>query len=352
MAEEAMEKRTPVGAFAGAVGFAVTVLALSVLYYGKDFLIPVAIAIVVWYLINALATALERVPILSRLPRWTFMAFALLIILFLSTAVGRLIGANVSDMIDGYPAYRDHLVALADKVSARIGLPVQDYVENFFKEFDFRPWIASIASGLTSVLGTLGLVVTYVAFMLVEQTRFSEKLAHLASDPARLTAIKIALARMQRQIETYVWVKTFASLLTGLASWVVLVLVGVDNAPFWALLAFLLNYIPTIGSILGVVLPALMALVQFDTLTPFLIVTGGLGIAQFLTGNVLEPPLMGETLNISPLVVMLSLVLWGMLWGLAGMFLCVPITVILLIVLAQFPATRGIAVLLSGTGRV
>ena len=112
----------------------------------------------------------------------------------------------------------------------------------------------------------------------------------------------------------------------------------------------MLNFIPTIGSIIATLFPAMLALIQFDTFGPFFIVLAAVGSIQVVVGNVLEPKLMGNTLNVSPFVVMMSLTLWGSVWGIAGAFLSVPITVILLIIFAHFEKTRYIAVLLSGDG--
>ena len=129
-----------------------------------------------------------------------------------------------------------------------------------------------------------------------------------------------------------------------------LLLVGVDFAGFWAFTIFLLNYIPTVGSIIATLFPAVLALIQFDTFAEFFIVLIAVGAIQLVVGNVLEPKMMGSTLNVSPLIVMLSLTLWGSIWGVAGMFLSVPITVIMLIIFAHFEKTRYLAVLLSGDG--
>ena len=123
-------------------------------------------------------------------------------------------------------------------------------------------------------------------------------------------------------------------------------------AAFWAVMVFFFYWIPTVGSILAIVAPAMLTLVQFDNLTPFLIVLLVFGTIQVVTANVIEPAIMGSTLNLSPLVVIVSLMVWGTIWGVVGMFLCVPITVVSLIVLAQFETTRPIAVLLSSDGRI
>ncbi len=141
-------------------------------------------------------------------------------------------------------------------------------------------------------------------------------------------------------------------MLTGASSYVILLVVGVDFAGFWGFIIFLLNYIPTIGSLLGILLPALLAVVQFATLGPVLAVLIGGGLTQFAIGNLVEPRLMGTSLNISPLVVLISLAVWGSIWGLAGMFLSVPLTMIAMIVFSYFRPTRPIAILISGNGDI
>ena len=128
--------------------------------------------------------------------------------------------------------------------------------------------------------------------------------------------------------------------------------VGVDFAAFWALVIFLLNYIPIIGALLGVTFPSLLALVQFESVGPFLVTSLALGAAQFVVSNLIEPRLMGRKLNLSPLVIILSLAFWGMLWGVVGMILCVPIMVILMIICGHFAPTRPIAIMLSSDGEI
>jgi len=117
-------------------------------------------------------------------------------------------------------------------------------------------------------------------------------------------------------------------------------------------MVFFFYYIPTVGSILAIAAPALLTLVQFDYLTPFLVVLLVFGTIQVVTANVIEPAIMGRSLNLSPLVVVISLVIWGTIWGVVGMFLSVPIMVVALIVLAQFETTRPLAVLLSADGKI
>ena len=128
--------------------------------------------------------------------------------------------------------------------------------------------------------------------------------------------------------------------------------VGVDFAETWALLIFVLNYIPNIGSIVAVAFPALLALVQFETLGPFIILVISLTAIQLAIGSVLEPMLMGNTLNMSPFAIILALAFWGTIWGIVGMFLSVPIMVMVMIVCAHVPSWRWVAILLSKDGQI
>ena len=150
----------------------------------------------------------------------------------------------------------------------------------------------------------------------------------------------------------YVAIKTLVSLMTAGCSWVVMALIGIDFAGFWAVLIFALNFIPYVGSIIAVAFPVTLALVQFGSIAAALWALLALTAIQVVFGHLLETRLMGRTLNLSPVVIMLSLVTWGMMWGIVGAVLCVPITVIIVIVLAQFDTTRPLAILLSEDGEV
>jgi predicted PurR-regulated permease PerM len=140
--------------------------------------------------------------------------------------------------------------------------------------------------------------------------------------------------------------------MTGFCSYIVLLLVGVEAPLFWAFLIFILNFIPTVGSLIATLFPAIFALFQFGEFSQSLIILSVVGSIQVVFGNFVEPKLMGSTLNISPLVVFLTLALWGLIWGITGMLLSVPITVSIIIIMSEFPGTRPIAILLSQKGLI
>ena len=157
--------------------------------------------------------------------------------------------------------------------------------------------------------------------------------------------------RIRVSMERYLWVQTVISVIITLLTYITLTLVGVQNALFWSFVIFFLNYIPTIGSIVATILVAAAALVQFDSIGPIIAASVGVGAWQFLVGNFIQPRMTGESLNLSAVVVLLALAIWGTIWGIAGAFLAAPLTVMLMIVLAQFESTRWIAILLSADGK-
>ncbi|MFT4601218.1 MAG: AI-2 transport protein TqsA [Arenicella sp.] len=128
---------------------------------------------------------------------------------------------------------------------------------------------------------------------------------------------------------------------------IVLLSFGVDFAYLWAFLAFLLNFIPFVGAFVAIVFPTLVSILQFGDPVITLSLLAILSATQVVIGNIIEPRLVGKSLNLSPLVVILALAFWGAIWNVAGMFLCVPITVTLMIVLNQFPKTKPFAIMLS-----
>ena len=134
------------------------------------------------------------------------------------------------------------------------------------------------------------------------------------------------------------------------ASWIAMMVVGLDNALFWAFLIFIASYIPVIGGVLAVAAPPIFALVQFDTLWQAVTLFFVLQAIGMSVGNIVQPRMQGRSLNIDPVVVLLALAFWGAVWGLAGAFLSTPLTVMIMIILAQFKGTRWVAVLLSADG--
>jgi AI-2 transport protein TqsA len=337
--------------YAAAVGLAAFVVYLFVV--GQSILLPFVIAVFVWYLINALATLSCRLRIGGR-PLSGTLRFSLAVVLLclMTWVVVTIVIRNVGQVMAAGPIYQQNLLRLANRGGSWLGYQELSDLRVLVERLDLRNLVRSLTLGLTGMLGRIGTVAVYTVFLLLEQHNFEQKMTALFPDPQRHALVRRILDRIAAEIQSYIWLKTVISVATAVACYAVMKAVGLDLAVFWALLVFALNYIPYIGPWLGVIFPAFLALVQFDTLTPFLATVGGLALIQFTGGSIIEPRLMGTGLNVSPVFMLMSLALWGSIWGVVGMFLAVPIMVVVMIVCSHFESTRPIAVLLSSDGQL
>ncbi len=334
------------------VGIALIAFAAMVwfLNFAEDVLVPLAIAILLWGIVNALARAIHTAPVGFEVPHWVAMTAAILITLGILYLAGDLISANTSDIIREAATYQDRVRGILEEASMAFG--AEEDVAELFNQVNFGNLIGSLAATLSDLVGKTIIILIYTGFLIAEQETFDAKIRVMFKNRAQQDNLLGLFATLSRRIQDYVAVKTLMSFLTGAISYGVLKYLDVNFAGFWAFLIFLLNYVPTVGSILGVVFPALQALVQHDV-TTFLIVVAVLGlIPQFTIGNILEPRVMGQSLNLSPVVILVSLTFWGIIWSVPGLFLAVPITVILMIICAHFEPTRWVAVILSRDGRL
>jgi len=328
-------------------------LIVYLLIVGQPILLPLVIAGFTTYLINALATLSSRIQIGGRtLPATVRFGAAIVIMLLLSWLVVKLLTRNITQVVAAVPLYEQNLQKFITLAADWVGLEEVPQARAYLESVKITDLIRGLAGTLTGLIGSLGAVAIYTVFLLLEQHNFPKKIAALVPDAEREALVHRIFNRIGAEIQTYVWLKTLISGATAIACYVVMKAVGLDMAAFWALMIFGLNYIPYIGSWLGVILPAFLALVQFGSLTPFLVTTGLLTLIQFTGGSIIEPRLMGTGLNISPVIMLLSLSVWGTVWGIVGMFLAVPLMVVVMIVCSHVKATRGIAVLMSANGEL
>lgn len=326
---------------------------LYLLVAGRGLLLPFVLGIVLWYMVDSLADTLEQPRIgRLRLPRPLALMASVLAIGGLFWVLGRTIGRNVTAVIAAAPNYESRLTHLIGEGARLVGLEQAPTLGELFDRISLADTLAGVAAAAASVVSVAGIVLVYALFLFAEQAHFGRKLATIFAGDGQEKRVRAVLDRIDREIRLYIRIKTLLAVATSVLAYAVMAAVGVDFAGFWAVMVFFFYYIPTVGSILAIVAPALLTLVQFDHLTPFLLVLFVFGTIQVVTANLIEPAIMGRSLNLSPLVVIVSLVVWGTMWGVVGMFLCVPIMVVALIVLAQFKTTRPVAVLLSADGDI
>ena len=331
------------------------VLVFYLLNIGKDLLLPLVIAIALWYLIITLGNAFGRVSVGSfRFPRPICLTAAFFAFIAIIWLIVNFLGSTVDDVLEIAPVYQQNLTARLESLSFinTASLEGQTFGEVLSSWINIPSYATSIAASLTSILASGGLIAIYLGFLFLEQGNFGKKLSALVSDPTREQDVKEIISRIRNDIQRYISIKFFTSSLTGILSFAFLSFMGVDFAGVWGLIIFLLNFIPTVGSIVATIFPALIALAQSDGYDLFFIVLAGIGLVQLCIGNILEPRLMGSSFNLSPIVILLNLALWGYIWDVPGMFLCVPFLIILTIILSHFPQTRPIAIMLSSDGKL
>ncbi|MEM8960681.1 MAG: AI-2E family transporter [Acidobacteriota bacterium] len=330
---------------------AISVTGFYILIVTKALLVPLVVAIFLWYLIYAVTAMITRLKIAGRqLPWGVALTLSLSTIFALFLVLGRLIRENVRRIGEEGDIYLANFDALVERTYQSLGLqPPADFFE-FLSQIDISMVIQEAATGVAGLVGNAGLVFVYIFFLFLEQNVFVKKLDAMIHNPKRHREIIRLIDRIDNDVRTYIGLKTLVSAMTALPSYVIMEVVGLDFAAFWALLIFVLNFIPNVGSLIATVLPVLLSLVQFDNLRPFLIIAISVTSIQLFVANFIEPRIMGRSLNLSPLVIILSLVMWGSIWGVAGLFLSVPIMVIAMIILGRFTATRPIAIAMSADG--
>ena len=335
-----------------AMAMIIVFLTFYLLHLGQTLLLPLVIAGAIAYLISILAHAITKLAYKGfSVPKPLAMFVAIAIILLSLSYLIQLITVNIQSVIKVAPDYQQNLEALFFKAYSVFREGEVPNVREFLKQLDIGAYLQSFGATVRALVSSMGIITVYLIFLLLEQRTFGDKIKAIIRDPKRQEDTFVLIDKMRSDIRSYIGIKVLTSAATGLISYMVLKLVSVDFASFWAVLIFLLNFIPTIGSIIATLFPSLLTLIQFPTLGPFVVTISVLTAVQFCIGSLLEPRLMGNRLNLSPIVILLSLGLWGSVWGIPGMFLCVPITVIIMIICSYFPATRPFAILLSGNGK-
>jgi predicted PurR-regulated permease PerM len=333
-----------------------TVAIGMVLAQGAHILAPFALAIFVWLVMEGFARAIRR-PLPS-LPDWLAHLLAMTVVAAAIIAFISVLRGAVLEFAAKSDLYEARINELIGQIYSMLGLTGAPALSTLIYSDQTVRFVEPALNGVQGLAGDLVLIMIYVAFLYVTANSFSRKLDRIFTRPLDRERARLIGADVRRTMEQYLWVQTALSIITTVLTYVTLLAVGLDNALFWSFVIFVLNYIPTIGSILAVILPALFAIAQpvWPAWMPdnawwcAAIVFVGVSVWQFVIGNFVGPRMTSNSLNLSALVVLLSLAVWGALWGLPGMFLSAPLTVLIMIVLAQIPGARWIAVLMSADG--
>ena len=329
------------------------------LWLGRSILIPLLVATFFWYLINATSTYFRKImpvnseeerkekPFIGHVFDWLSGISATLILCAVIYFFITQIQPMFKELVNALPAIQHSLINFGRYLSESLGI-----------RFDasMLPNIANIATNIGSSAANLvtsaGMIIIYMLFIFIEQSTFNKKFSVLFPSRTQSKKMRYILESIDTNMKKYLFMKTLLSGITGILSYFWLQMIGVEFAGIWAFVVFITSYIPTIGAIVACALPILYSLITAPSLhQPILTAIGLIGL-QIIFGNILEPKLTGKTLNLSTLAILINLVFWGMIWGIAGMFFSVPLLVATFIITAQFDSTRWIAILLSADGKI
>ncbi len=321
------------------VGAASLIVVAAGLKAAAPLLIPLVIALFLAVVCFPLVQWLRA----HRVPTVLAITLTVLGILVVFTGPGAVVTAAVRQFIDAAPLYQEQLVRVYDGL---LGWLRARGVETILLRDMVDPrgivnFAVGSVSGIVTLLSVGFLIILVTAFMLAYG-------AALSGPPG--TSVRHGrgtVVRIVNEVQIYLGVKTVVSAMTGLVAWSFLVILGIDFAMLWGLLTFLLNYVPNIGSVIAAVPPTLLALAQFGLAEAIFVLAAYVAINQFF-GSFLEPYLMGQRLRLAPLAVLVSVVVWGWIWGPVGALLSVPITMVIKIGLENSAEFRWVAQLLEG----
>jgi predicted PurR-regulated permease PerM len=324
------------------------ILAGAALRWMADIITPLLLAAFLAVMVDALSRVLRR-----RIPA---MHAGLALIAAILISGGALVicawvvAANAGGFVASLAKAEPKINLIISQVAQALRMRSPGTVDHMLRRLDPTPYFGTIANGLEGVVSSAVLILIYLGFLIASRSTFERKAVRLfRSRDDRQEAMAVFL-RVRDGVERYLWIQTVTGLIIAAAAWALMMVVGLQNATFWAFLIFIVNYVPIVGAVAAIILPPLFGLAQFDGYGSAILLLAGLWGITFVVGSILLPRMQGDSLNLDPLVLLLSLAFWGALWGLTGMFLSTPLTVLAMAILAQFDGSRWIAILLSADG--
>ena len=313
-----------------------TIIAVAaVLNYTKPVLLPFIFSIFLYSTLTPLVAFIQEK---MRVPRPLAITFSFFVLVLLLGAIVVILIFSVEDFINGADQYKQSLtdmVLLAQSYANQLNISIDlQKIQKTLSSLPLLKYAQMLTSEVLSILGNIFLILIFTIFMIAGSKKKSPQ------NPM--------VNEILSKVSAYVSGKFFLSLATGFLVWLVLVLFDVELAFIFALLTVLLNFIPTIGSMLAIALPVPILLLQFQLSWSFFVVLAITGLIQFVIGNVIEPKMMGDSMDLHPITVLICFMFLGLIWGVAGMFLAVPITAILKIAFSRIEATRPFSEILAG----
>lgn len=319
-----------------------------ILIVAKEILIPIILAFVIWFIMKEVNRLLKKIKIGKRsLPNVLTHALSFVFITYLLSIFVTLLIESTQNFIIILPEYQANLQDMIKYLSDYLGEDIGSLLQDWIESIDIEKLFSIVLSGLYSILSNGALIMLYTIFIMLDSSVFRTKLRAAYPENDRFLKISTVIDRINDSLSEYIVLKTLVSLMTAVLSYIIFLILGLDFAIFLSLIIFIFNFIPSIGSIIATIFPVIIAVLQFGDWLTVLLVLLLIGGIQVTVGNVVEPKIFGDRLNVSALTVIIALSVWGAIWGVAGMLLSVPLTIIMIIIFNQFPETRRISILLQ-----
>jgi AI-2 transport protein TqsA len=333
----------------------ILVIVIFTITYFSNLFKPLVIAFLLWFIINQLRISIRRIKIMGKsLSPFTSNVLSYLIIFFVSYLAAKLLMSNIEGIIESMPVYLENLNnKFSDTIKILESPKYEEYLQKLVAGIDIEAFVKKLAMSLTSLMANSAVVIFYLIFFLLEETAQKVKMDKMFPEKGRqYEKFTQNMENIAKSIRYYIGSMTAISILTGAVSYVVLLVMHVDYAFLWSFIIFILNFIPYIGPLISSLLPAIFAfLISGDPMKLVWVFLAMEGV-QVVFGNFVQPLVMGKGSNLSTIVVLISLAFWGMIWGVVGMILAIPVTSVMVIILSQIPSTRFIAIILSEKGEI
>lgn len=334
---------------------AAVILVLAVFKIASSFFVPLVIALLLSAVFYPFIKNLTKVHI----PWVSGIIIVMLIALLVFYSVGSLLVASSRAVMSAYPRYEERFITVYRSIAELFRLPFDEnssLISNLWNSLGIRSFIqdAALAASnfLVSFARVIVLIALYIVFFLIEIRTLHRKVQAAFPVESSRRKLTVVILKTVREVTRYISIKFIISFLTGVLVFAVTALVSQDFAIIWGFLAFILNFIPTFGSIVSWVLTVGFSLLQFyPSLWRVVLVAASVFAINFILGNIIEPRWEGNDLGVSPVCILISLSLWGWIWGFLGMILAVPILVIVRIICENVESLHSVAVLLGSSGR-
>ncbi len=335
------------------LGFISFVLFVYILMALREILIPVTIAIFLTYLFHPLMIYLTKLKI----PKWLALILIVIFVLGLYYLLGLILISSFNSFPEKLEIYTKNLsgflVQLLDPFNITIK-ELADYLNLQIKEYDLSSvfqklfesgMIQNIFNSLTGMFGDFFIALIFWIFMILGKDKFEERLNYAFADNQE--AVSRNLDSIDTQLQSYILIKTILCLITGVITTLILWMYGIDFAIVWGLLTFILYYIPNIGSLIATIAPITVALLEYGFGFTTISLAVVLVVSHNVIGNLIEPHYLGKQMDLSPVFVLFSLIFWGWIWGIVGMFLAVPIAASMKILFSNIEPLKPIAILMG-----